>query len=561
MVNSLSLKRLSAILMLIVALSVLLGACGDTATSSSAATTAAGTTASAATTTSAATTSAAATTTTAAATTTTAAMTTAATTTAAMTAAGTTTAAMGSATAGGAMTTTAAGTTTAAATGGDGVTVTDVAGESVTIKPGGGQTFNPKSPITITIWDSQSKGNQAALVKLADDFHKTHPNITIKWDNNNGTYNYTSILKAAQAAATAGGLPNLATGYENWVPGFVESKTILNFGDYISGQYGLTQAQLSDIQAPFLARGIFPQYNNAIYLFPFGNSSPALYYNQDVLQKYNLQVPQTWDDLAKDSQTITQQSGGATVGLAFNPKTVSENVAGMYSNGCKVYDYKSKTWYFTDPACVSHLQLYYDGVKNGYFMATDPTKTNADEYAFEDGKAAFYISSTSSRSYIDADQASGANGAKKFTWNATVIPHGANVQQPVDTLYGGGVLAFKGKSDDENLATWEVAKYLASEGFTAQWASQSGYAPVTTSALSDPTYQAFVAKNPHNGIPVQITKYATLSEPKLGYWQDVRDEFDNDYFALFQDSSGTLTAQSTMQKIQDKATSLAKGSQ
>lgn len=547
MVNSISLKRLSVLLMLIVALSVLLGACGDTATSAS--------TTSAATTTAAATTNAAATTTTAATTTatTTTAATTAATTTVATTEASsatTTAATTGSAT------TTTAGSATAG-TSGSGVSVVSVAGTNVNIGAGGGQTFAPKSPVTVTIWDSQRGANQTALVKLADAFHQTHPNITIKWDNNNGNYNYGSILKALQAAATAGGLPNMATGYENWVPGFVDSKTILNFGDFISGQYGLTQAQLSDIQAPFLARGIFPQYNNAIYLFPFGNSSPALYYNEDVLKKYNIPVPQTWDDLVNASKTITQQSGGAVQGLTFNPKTVSEMVAGMYSNGCKVYDYTSKTWFFTDPTCVSHLQLYYDGVKNGYFMIVDPTKSNADEYAFEQGKAAFYISSTSSRSYIDDDQAKGANGATKFNWNAVVIPHAANVQ-PVTTLYGGGVLAFKGKSQDEDLATWEVAKYLASTQFTAQWATQSGYAPVTKSALQDPAYQAFVAKNPHNNIPVEITKYATLSEPKLGYWQNIRDEFDNDVFALFQDSSGTATAQSTMQKIQDKATSLAK---
>jgi len=501
-------KRLSALLFVTVILTALLAACGDpTATTAPAV----------------------------------------ATTASATTASGTTTAVA---------TTTATSATTAAATG-SGVTI-NVAGTDVAIKPGGGKIFNPTSPITITIWSSQRGTNHQALLKLADDFKATHSNITIKFDNNNETFSYGDILKKLQAAATAGGLPNLATGYENWVPGFVDSKTILGFNQYISGEYGLTQEQLSDIQPAFLARGIFPQYSNETYLFPFGNSTPVLYYNKDLLEKNSIAVPQTWDDLVKASQTISKQTSNATVGLVFNPKTVSEFVAGMYSQGCKVYDYASKTWFFTDPTCAKQVQLYYDGVKNGYFAASDPTKQNDDQAIFEQQKALFYISSTSSRSFIDSDIAAGKNGAKVFNWNATVLPHAAEVKTPVSTLYGGGVLAFKGKTADEDLATWEVAKFLASTAFTAKWAASSGYAPATKSALNEQVFKDFLAKNPHNGIPVETIKYATTSEPKLGYWQNIRDEFDNDVFALFQDQSGAVTVDSTLKKIQGVAAGLSK---
>lgn len=544
MTKFLAFKRLSAAVLLMLVLTAVLAACGDnTATTAPAATTAAATTAAA--TTAAATTAAA----------TTAAATTAAATTASATTAAATTAAATTAAATTAAATTAAATT-AATTGGNGITV-NVAGTDVAIKPGGGQTFEPKSPVTITVWESQRGANQDALNKLGDAFHAKHPNITIKWENNNNTYTYGSILKALQAAATAGGLPNIAVGYENWVPGFVDSKTILGFNQFISGQYGLTQAQLDDLIPAFLSRGIFPQYGNETYLFPFGNSSPALYYNKDLLDKYGLTVPQTWDDLVKSSQAITKQSNGAAVGLVFNPKTVSEMVAGMFSEGCKVYDYASKTFFFTDPACVKHIQMYYDGVKNGYFKAVDPTQTTADQIAFEKQQAAFYISSTSSRSYIDDDTAKGANGSKPFNWNAQVIPHADNVK-PITTLYGGGSIAFKGKSSDEDLATWEVIKYIASTEFTSQWAAQSGYAPATKSAADTQVYKDFVAKNPHNGIPVQIVQYASVGEPKIGPWQTVRDEFDGEVFALFQNPSGSVA--DTLKKINDDATKIAKQS-
>jgi hypothetical protein len=164
-------KKASIVVVLIVMLATLLVACGDnTATSTTVATTAkstavAGTTASG---------------TTAASTTvsgTTASGTNAAATTAkATTAAGTTAAA-----------TTASGTGTTAAATGAGMQV-DVSGTQVNIKPGGGQKFEPKAPVTIKFWSSQTKVNGQALKGLVDEFMAKNPNIKVEIDNGNDSY-------------------------------------------------------------------------------------------------------------------------------------------------------------------------------------------------------------------------------------------------------------------------------------------------------------------------------------------------------------------------------------
>ncbi len=514
-------QSVALLIALLMAMSLVLAACGDSTstTSSGAATTAA---------------------TSAAATTAVSATTASAATTAAMTSASATTAAM-----------TSASATTSAAAPGDSTPVTvSVNGTQVSIKPGGGQTFSPASPVTITIWSSQTKQNGIAFRALLDEFEKTHPNIKIKVDTGNDSYTYDIINQKLAQAATAGGLPNIATGYENWVPAFVDSKVILPLNQFISGPYGLSSKELADYRPAMLARGIFPQYNNETYTWLFSNSGPVLYYNKDLLDAAGVtKIPETWDEFVTASKAVTDK--GTAAGYVFAPKTVSEMVAAIYSRGGQVFDYKANKLVLSDKPAVDHLTMLYNGVKDGYFITSDANVSFDDQNKFIDGKAAFYISSTSSRSFLAAALAKGDK--KPFSWNGTVLPHGTGLK-PLTTLYGGAVLGFKGKSSDEDNATWEVMKYLGSAAFQAKWASNSGYAPATKSTTEDPIYKAFLDKTPQNKIPLIVYEYANASEPKIGPWQQIRGIFDNNVFSLFQ-TPGANPAD-TLKKIEDEGNKL-----
>lgn len=521
-------KPFALMMALLLALSVLLAACGDSPTNTPAATTAAATTAAA---TTAATTKAA----------TTAAVTTAAVTTAAATSAAATTTAA---------TATTAVATTAATASGDSVTVT-VAGTPVTIKAGGGQTFKPTNKVTVKIWSSQVKQNGVAFRGLMDEFEKANPNIKIEVDNFNDTATYASINEKLAQAATAGGLPNIATGYENWVPAFVDSKIILGLNKFISGPYGLSAKDLADYRPQMLARGIFPQYGNETYTWIFSNSGPVLYYNEDLLTQYGLKAPETWDEFVTAGKTVTEKSAGKAFGFVFQPRTVSEIVAAFYTRGSKVFDYGTRKMQITDKGAVDQLEMLYNGVKDGWVVTADPNVRFDDQNRFIKGESLFYISSTSSRSFIATELAK--EGAKKFNWNAKVLPHSADVK-PVTTLYGGAALAFKGKSEEEDSATWEVLKFMGSAGFQAKWASSSGYVPATKSTVEDATYKAFLDKAPQNKIPLVVYEYATAAEPKIGEWEQIRKLFDDNVFALFQDTNGKPAE--TLKKIEDAANKL-----
>lgn len=426
-----------------------------------------------------------------------------------------------------------------------------VGGNPVVIKAGGGQKFAPKATVNVKIWSSQVKQNGVAFRSLMDQFEKENPNIKITVDNFNDTASYDIINEKLAQAATAGGLPNIATGYENWVPAFVDSKVILGLNKFISGPNGLSAKDLSDYRPQMLTRGIFPQYANETYTWVFSNSGPVMYYNQDLLDSVSLKVPTTWDEFIAASKAVSTKSAGKVAGLVFSPKTVSEIVAGMFSRGATIFDYKANKAIFTDKAAVDHLTMLYTGVKEGWLVTSDPNQRFDDQNRFIKGEAAFYIGSTSGRSYIATELAK--EGAKKINWNGTVLPHGKGLQ-PLTTLYGGAALAFKAKSEDEDNATWEVLKFMGSAGFQAQWASSSGYVPATKTTIDNPTYKAFLDKAPQNKIPLVVFDFANATEPKIGAWQQMRKIFDDNVFALFQNPSGNPA--DTLKKIEDDSNKL-----
>jgi multiple sugar transport system substrate-binding protein len=257
-----------------------------------------------------------------------------------------------------------------------------------------------------------------------------------------------------------------------------------------------------------------------------------------------------------DSKAVTEKSGGKVVGYIFPTKSVSELVAmPIYTRGGQIYDYANNKFLFDQKPALDHLNMVYDGVKAGYFATSDPGVANDNQNKFAKQQSLFYISSTSSRSFLADFIAKGTDGAKPFNWTATYPPHSTGVK-PVTTLYGGAILGFKGKSEEEDLATWEVMKFMGSAGFQAKWASASGYVPATKSTVADPTYKAFLEQAPQNKIPLIVYDYANAAEPKLGQWEQVRNLVDTEVDALFQGKTATPTE--ALKKINDAANATLK---
>jgi len=395
--------------------------------------------------------------------------------------------------------------------------------------------------VEVHFWHTQTRTNANAINGLVNEYNDSHPGVKVIPEYKG---NYDDLLKAIQAAGAGGALPDLSVGYENWVPGLVQTDLMVPIDNFINSPNGYTESALSDFFPAFLKTNVYPALGNKMWTFPFTKSMPMLWYNMDLLKAAGItKPPATWDEFVADSKAVSKPDKGI-YGYEFEPGT-SEFIAGVYSRGGSITNADQSQFLFNNPAGQAQLQMLADGVKNHYFLSTPPNKFQY-EIDFANQKCAFIIASSTSVSYIKSYYPKN-QPSYDFNWTGTVIPHGADVRAPVTTLYGGNVILYKTTPEREK-AAWSFVKWFTQSDQNARWAATSGYLPLTKSAQNNAQLQAAWKKEPRLRASFDNLQYATASEPKVGSYQQVRDIIFQDLQAAL---SGTLGVPDALTQAQN----------
>lgn len=334
-------------------------------------------------------------------------------------------------------------------------------------------------PVTIEFWHAMTGATQKELQKLADDFHTKNPNITVKLVAQG---DYTTLQQKLMAAAKAKTSPAMAQAYSNWMQDYVTSNLIEDLTPYYDDKK-VGMDNKSDIVKSFLDDNTF---NGKIYGVPFNKSTEVLFYNKDYLDKVGAAVPTTWDELKDVAQkTTTTINGKKVTGLGFE-----NSVTGDFATYVK----QAGGDYITTDGKVKFNSA--EGKKAMEFL-TDMLITNKtarlageDNYMstpFGRGDVAMYIGSSAGVSFVSSAV------KDSFKWSTAVLPKGVKAASP---FQGTNAVIFKTANDQEKLASWEFAKFLASPDVTAEWAEKTGYVPVRQSALKSSEWTSYIEKNP-----------------------------------------------------------------
>jgi multiple sugar transport system substrate-binding protein len=334
-------------------------------------------------------------------------------------------------------------------------------------------------PVTIEFWHAMTGPTEKELQKLADDFHKKNPNITVKLV---GQGDYTTLSQKLMAAAKARTSPVMAQAYSNWMSDYISSDLLENLTPYYNDEkIGIKDK--NDIVKSFLDDNTF---NGKLYGVPFNKSTEVLIYNKDYLDKVGEKVPQTWDELKEVAkETTTTINGKKVIGLGFENSVTGDLATYVKQAGGEYVTDKGQVK-FNSKAGEKALQFLTD------MLVTDKTARLAGEDDFMStpfgrGDVAMYIGSSAGVSYIN-DAVKG-----KFNWSTAVLPKDEDAASP---FQGTNVVIFKNATAEEKVAAWEFGKFLASDQETAEWAEKTGYVPVTQSALKSEEWESYIKKNP-----------------------------------------------------------------
>ncbi len=242
--------------------------------------------------------------------------------------------------------------------------------------------------VTLTfgsIWSSDTETNKAPLIKTIEEFEALYPNIKIEVD-----WNEANAWKTkGDALATQDAMPDVY--YWN-AGGILKAKVdmgqVLNLSDY------LDQETLDRIMPGTLADLSF---DGKIYGLPYTTACSVLYCNKDLFTKYDVKLPETWDELMtavktfRDNGVVPMTTGGSDRW----PTNMYTDIIFLRAGGDEANRnayYKKEGGTFKSPDMIEGAQLFLDLVQAGAFPEDVLAITRDEsEVPFKNGEVAMYM--------------------------------------------------------------------------------------------------------------------------------------------------------------------------
>lgn len=159
----------------------------------------------------------------------------------------------------------------------------------------------------IVMWHSFTQGPRLeSIQKSADEFMKDNPKVKIKIE----TFSWDDFYTKWTTGLANGNVPDLSTALPNQVMEMINSDAIVPLNDTIDrigvGRFNETALDEGKVKD-----------NN--YSIPLYSHAQVMWVRTDLLEKYNIEVPTTWDELFQASKKLTKDGVyGLSVPLGTN---------------------------------------------------------------------------------------------------------------------------------------------------------------------------------------------------------------------------------------------------
>jgi sn-glycerol 3-phosphate transport system substrate-binding protein len=226
---------------------------------------------------------------------------------------------------------------------------------------------------------------------------------------------------------------------------------------------------------------------------PFNRSTPIMYMNGALCDRAGVRTPQNWDELRAAANALTERRGDEVAVWGFEcPVSWWFWVALVGAAGGKIVDDSGRVTLGGD-AGVRGLDLWQTLVHRDRVMRPPLGRDyNAWQVAMQDflsGRAAILWSSTAFLRYVEENA--------RFEVRAAPLPR--DMKRAVPT---GGTffVLMRGASQREKSVAWEFLKWMVLPRQTIEWATSTGYMPVTRAAVEELTRSGYYAAHPNDRV-------------------------------------------------------------
>lgn len=172
----------------------------------------------------------------------------------------------------------------------------------------------------ITFWHSFTQGPRLETIQAAaDQFVVEHPGVKINIE----TFSWGDFYTKWTTGLASGNVPDMSTALPNHVVEMIDADAIIPMDGLIEtvGRDRFYEAPLVEMTAE----------DGHCYAVPLYSHAQVMWYRKDLLEKYELEVPTTWDELYTAATTIQEGEGGSVYGCSV-PMGTGDMMATRYLN-------------------------------------------------------------------------------------------------------------------------------------------------------------------------------------------------------------------------------------
>lgn len=303
-----------------------------------------------------------------------------------------------------------------------------------------------------------------------------------------------------------GGAYDLVMMDDPWMPEFGQGDMLVELEEYFPD--GLDE----DFIDKAVALGKEPYDTGKLIAVPLIGNVQMFYYRNDLLEKYNLSAPKTWDDVVSNAEVIVEKEadvyGYAVRGQRGNP-IVSDYLPLFWGYGGVVIDENNEPQVNSEAgikAMETYLKLKELSPKGVETFDSDQIAT-----ALTQGQIGMTIAWPSWVSQVDNPESSTVVGKIDFS----AIP---GQDGNASAMIGNWMLGIP-KSSKNVEAAVEFMKWVSSADIQKEMAKEGGGAPTRTSLYSDAELTEI-----YRHYPAQLDALEhSVARPRTPKWSQIED--------------------------------------
>lgn len=351
----------------------------------------------------------------------------------------------------------------------------------------GGETGGDAENTTITVWSWRTE-DVKQYEEIFDLYEESNPGVTVEFKAFKNT-EYNQILTTGLAGSEGPDVVQLKS--YGGLQALIDSNSIIEVGSAIPALEEFPPATvqaLSDINT------------GDVYGVPFAVNTFQVFYNTEIFDEHDLEVPTTWDEFLEVSQTLKDVGvipitmGGADAQVQI-PVSTESLVAGRYGGSEFADAVRTGEKDFTDPDYVASLELMKELQP---FFPENVTATSADDamVLFLSGQAAMYPSGSFQVGTFQSQ-------APDLKFDAFAMPVGDDwvAQESVTPGFVDGGYGVSARSENPEAAT-ELVAWMATPEFGQMFSDLLHQnSPVPGVKIADPILAEQYGNYEKNGAP------------------------------------------------------------